>query len=201
MLTISSIGVAPWPSQGQAVKAQPVDTQKPSNVVSREGEGKAVAALPAGDGGQVQAVRVPTALPPVAPPREAVELDRPEPAQVPARQEAPPPQPAAQQQIVAESVAQRFKGQLPPEVKNPADAALDEKLESFIPNLWLASRAAVDVLIGEEAVAAAAAAAERAASASARRSAEGSDAGGAQSYAAQGGQGPARPGSVVDTEV
>ena len=40
----------------------------------------------------------------------------------------------------------RFKGELPPEPKGPVDQALDRQIEEYIPNLWKASRAAVDAL-------------------------------------------------------
>jgi hypothetical protein len=46
------------------------------------------------------------------------------------------------------------------EVKNPAMEAMDTQIKELLPNMWKASRAAVDVLIGEEAMAAAAARAE-----------------------------------------
>lgn len=59
-----------------------------------------------------------------------------------------------------DSPAARFRGELPPEVKNPADAAIEQQVNNLIPSLWEASRVAVDVLIGEEAKAAAARAAE-----------------------------------------
>lgn len=39
-----------------------------------------------------------------------------------------------------------------PEVTNPALEALDTQIKEFLPNMWKASRAAVDMVIGEEAV-------------------------------------------------
>lgn len=73
-------------------------------------------------------------------------------------------QPTAEQQAQARAQAraeqQRFRGELPVEVKNPAQEAMDARINDLLPNMWSASRAAVDVLIGEEARAAAAARAE-----------------------------------------
>ncbi len=66
----------------------------------------------------------------------------------------------AQAEAQAQVEAQRFKGELPREVKSPAREALDLQINELLPNMWKASRAAVDVLIGEEARAAAAARAE-----------------------------------------
>lgn len=42
-----------------------------------------------------------------------------------------------------------------PDVKNPAQEALDTQIKELLPNMWKASRAAVDMMIGEEAVEAA----------------------------------------------
>ena len=56
--------------------------------------------------------------------------------------------------------APAFEGQLPAPVPNPAMQAMDTQIKELLPNMWKASRAAVDVLIGEEARAAAAARAE-----------------------------------------
>ncbi|TSE36675.1 hypothetical protein Tfont_01751 [Tepidimonas fonticaldi] len=42
-----------------------------------------------------------------------------------------------------------------PEVKNPAQEAMDVQIKDLLPNMWKASRAAVDLMIGEEAVQAA----------------------------------------------
>ncbi len=66
----------------------------------------------------------------------------------------------AEAQAQAQAEALRFKGELPREVKSPAREALDLQINELLPNMWKASRAAVDVLIGEEARAAAAARAE-----------------------------------------
>lgn len=55
---------------------------------------------------------------------------------------------------------QRFRGELPPEVPSPTDQAMEAQINELVPNMWRASRAAVDMLIGEEARAAAAARAE-----------------------------------------
>ncbi len=42
-----------------------------------------------------------------------------------------------------------------PEVKNPAQEAMDAQIKDLLPNMWKASRAAVDMMIGQEAVQAA----------------------------------------------
>lgn len=47
-------------------------------------------------------------------------------------------------------------GELPTDPKDPVDLAMETQIKELLPNLWKASRAAVDVLIGEEAKAAAA---------------------------------------------
>jgi hypothetical protein len=47
-------------------------------------------------------------------------------------------------------------GDLPTDPKDPVAEAMETQIKEFLPNLWKASRAAVDVLIGEEAKAAAA---------------------------------------------
>jgi hypothetical protein len=72
----------------------------------------------------------------------------------------PSVQARAQAEAQAQAEALRFKGELPREVKSPAREALDLQINELLPNMWKASRAAVDVLIGEEARAAAAARAE-----------------------------------------
>lgn len=56
--------------------------------------------------------------------------------------------------------AERRRAERGPEVKNPALEAMDTQIKELLPNMWKASRAAVDMLIGEEARAAAAARAE-----------------------------------------
>lgn len=66
----------------------------------------------------------------------------------------------ARAQARAQVDAQRFKGEFPREVKSPTQEALDTQINELLPNMWKASRAAVDMLIGEEAKAAAAARAE-----------------------------------------
>lgn len=60
----------------------------------------------------------------------------------------------------ARAEVERFKGQFPKEVKSAVQEALDTQINELLPNMWKASRAAVDVLIGEEARAASAARAE-----------------------------------------
>lgn len=54
----------------------------------------------------------------------------------------------------------RFRGELPVQVKNPAMEAMEAQINDLLPNIWSASRAAVDVLIGEEARASSAARSE-----------------------------------------
>lgn len=66
----------------------------------------------------------------------------------------------ARAQARAQVEVQRFKGEFPREVKSPTQEALDTQINELLPNMWKASRAAVDMLIGEEAKAAAAARAE-----------------------------------------
>lgn len=209
MLTISSVGVSPWPQQTPAAKVQPVTTAKTSNVVSRENAESTVAAVPSGDGNRVQAVNVPSSLPPVDPAREAVQADRsasvplslPNPAQSSASQIAA--QPAASQALQAAVVKERYRGELPPEMKNPAEVALDEQIDNFIPNLWQASRAAVDVLIGEEALAAAQRANDMARAMPSEPPAPSSEAvaDAAQSYVEQApGRAGVAPGAVVNTQ-
>lgn len=95
----------------------------------------------------------------------------------------------------ARAQAQRFKGQLPVEVKSPVEEAMDTQIKELLPNMWKASRAAVDVLIGEEARAAAAARAEALApvpEVPTERALEATE-----NYARTGGAEPASPGSTV----
>ncbi len=68
--------------------------------------------------------------------------------------------PQAQQQAAREAERQRNEQAQARESKNPALEAMDTQIKELLPNMWKASRAAVDVLIGEEARAAAAARAE-----------------------------------------
>lgn len=63
----------------------------------------------------------------------------------------------AQREAQSRAEQQRFKGELPREFKSPEQEALDQQINELLPNMWKASRAAVDVLIGEDARAAAAA--------------------------------------------
>lgn len=66
----------------------------------------------------------------------------------------------AQARAQARTEQQRFRGELPEEIRNPAQEVMDARINDLLPNMWSASRAAVDVLIGEEARAAAASRAE-----------------------------------------
>jgi hypothetical protein len=192
MLTISSIGVMPWPQQAPTTKAQPVTATKTSNAVSAENARPGSSVVSAGDAAQVQATYAPSSLPPVDPASEALaavtysNAQAPERSgQVPAQQvqpsdqqedlarvrDAQTEQPSARTQEQALSnrrtdpqVAQqqsdeirRFRGELPVEYKSPVQEALDTQIKDLLPNMWAASRAAVDVLIGDDARAAAAA--------------------------------------------
>lgn len=142
MLTISSIGVAPRPPQAPVVTAQPASPAKTSNVVNPAGAaGVPVAAAPSGDSG-AQTAYVPTALPPVDPTRDAQRADF---------QKTALPDAARSAQAGQAAARDRYKGELPPEPKSPAQERLDQQVSELIPNVWKASAAAVDVLIGEEA--------------------------------------------------
>lgn len=153
MLTISSIVVSPWPQQTPAVKAVPLSVAKTSNTVSVEDSGVAFSAV-SSDGPAVQTAYVPTTLPPVDPTKEAVGADLPTNVVAPekAAESSPNENTAA--------VDRRFRGQLPPQQLSPNEIAMERQINELLPNLWQASRAAVDVLIGEEAKAAAAKAAD-----------------------------------------
>ncbi len=140
MLTISSIGVAPRPPQAPVVNVQPVSPVKPSNAVNQGGSGVPVPTVPSGDGNRVQTAFVPGSLPPVDPAREAQQAEI-QKNNLPAE---------AQRALAGQAAArERYKGELPPEPKNPAQARIDKQVEELIPNVWAASRAAVDALIGE----------------------------------------------------
>lgn len=96
----------------------------------------------------------------------------------------------------------RYRGELPPADKPPEQKALDTQINELVPNLWKASRAAVDVLIGEEAKAAAAARAEVLAQVVAAPEPVLSEKAleATETYAAQAsqGQGPPVPGTVLN---
>jgi hypothetical protein len=77
-----------------------------------------------------------------------------------ARLNAEPPDRANTSSAQLSPEAPRLRGELPVEVQNPAMAAMEAQINDLLPNIWSASRAAVDVLIGEEARAAAAARSE-----------------------------------------
>jgi hypothetical protein len=207
MLHINSIGVAPWPQQAPAAKAQPVGTAKASNVVSKDNMGTAVPVVSASEVGQVQAAFVPSALPPVNPIKEAVGADMLKNAAAPERSGGTPAlaatggrsnstanqsqdtgdtQQSAQASAAVEAAPEEAAaanlraapnalvanadiarqaesskraaaiGELATDPKDPVAEAMEAQIKEFLPNLWKASRAAVDVLIGEEAKAAAA---------------------------------------------
>ena len=175
MLTISSISVSPWPQQAPTVKAQPASATKSSDAVSNDSAGAAASA--GGDSGAVQAAYAPRALPPVDPSAEAASVDLPPNAAVPDEARSVVESALAQRQAVQQVVQQqgqaaaeavesskaqtaRFRGELPVDIKYPEQIALETQINDLVPNLWKASGAAVDVLIGEDALAAAAARAE-----------------------------------------
>ena len=103
-----------------------------------------------------------------------------------------------EQQVVA---AEPFAGQLPPPYQTPTDVAMERQINELLPNLWKASRAAVEVLIGEDAKAAAAAraadfadqadAAKPSATASTQTAGQDAALAQAQAYASQQGRGQA----------
>lgn len=173
MLTISSISVSPWPQQAPVVKAQPASATKNSDAVSDDSAGVVVSV--AGDSGAVQAAYAPSALPPVDPTGEAVSTDLPPNAAVPDEARSVVESALAQREAIQQVTRQRgqaeaaaaeaalnarFRGELPVEVKYPEQKALETQINDLVPNLWKASGAAVEVLIGDDAVAAAAARAE-----------------------------------------
>ncbi|NIC41948.1 hypothetical protein [Aquabacterium sp. A08] len=91
----------------------------------------------------------------------APEADEANPAAAPnAQTQAQARQAEAERAAQARAEQQRFKGEFPREVKSPAQEAMDTQINELLPNMWKASRAAVDVLIGDDARAAAAARAE-----------------------------------------
>lgn len=235
MLTISSVSVSPWPQAAPSNKVQSVSATKASNAVSSENAGVAVAVALPGDVAAVQSTTAPSTLPPVSPTAEAAQAvvwrnaAGPERAGVtPGRQSALQPEttpadaPLAQASAEATSqtdaaavqqakndeqqaAATRYKGELPPDYQPPEQVALETQINELLPNLWKASRAAVDVLIGEEAKAAALARMEAFAGPDgspapsvSTQALEATD-----SYVAQSGQGPvkAEPGKVVNTQV
>ena len=133
MLTISSIGVGPRPQQTPVANPPPpVAAGRASASVSRDNSGSVVVNVTSGDGTGAQATYLPSSLPPVTAPSESAQAD------LPKNLQSTPVQDPSQ--------TARFKGELPAEPKSEADQALDVQIEEFIPNLWRASRAAVDAL-------------------------------------------------------
>lgn len=133
MLTISSIGVGPRPQQTPVANPPPpVTAGRVSPTASRENGASAVVNIPSGEGTGTQVTYLPSSLPPVAGPSEAVQAD------LPKNLQATPTETL--------NAAVRFKGELPAEPKSTVEQALDQQIEEFIPNLWKASRAAVDAL-------------------------------------------------------
>ncbi len=133
MLTISSIGVGPRPPQTPVANPPPpVAAGRASPSVQRDNSAGTVVSVTSGDGTGAQTTYLPSSLPPVAGPGEAVQADLPKSLQ------ATPAE--------ALNAAVRFKGELPAEPKSAVEQALDQQIEEFIPNLWKASRAAVDAL-------------------------------------------------------
>lgn len=184
MLTISSIGVAPRPPQTPVVNAQPVSPAKPSNAVSQGSTGVPVAAAPSGDAG-VQTAFVRAAMPPVDPARDAQRADF---------QKTVLPDATRSAQAGQVAARERYKGELPPEPRTPAQERLDQQIEELIPNVWKASAAAVEVIIGEEGIAA-----ESALEASAQAAAAPAVVGPTYDGQARGTP-PANPGSVLDVK-
>ncbi|WP_180683527.1 hypothetical protein [Tepidicella baoligensis] len=70
------------------------------------------------------------------------------------------PGPQFQQQVPEAQRQREEQAQQAREANNPALEAMDTQIKELLPNMWKASRAAVDMLIGEEARAAAAARAD-----------------------------------------
>lgn len=115
--------------------------------------------------------------------------------------QTPPSTQAAQAEA---SQPTRYKGELPPDYQPPEQVALETQINELLPNLWKASRAAVDILIGEEAKAAAQARMDAFAGPDGSpappvtpQAQEATD-----TYVAQSGQGAgkAEPGQVVNTQ-
>lgn len=78
MLTISSIGVAPRPLQTPvATPPPPVTVGRSSPSVTRDSSGGTVVSIPSGEGTGAQATYLPSSLPPVTAPSEAVQPDLP----------------------------------------------------------------------------------------------------------------------------
>ena len=135
MQTLSSIGVGPRPPSVPVANPPPpvASGRLGASVTPDKGTG-AVVSVPAGDGTGAQATYLPSTLPPVTVPDKAQQLGLPKNMRTVTADEP--------------SVSMRFKGELPVEPKSTADVALDQQIEDFIPNLWKASRAAVDALAG-----------------------------------------------------
>ena len=216
MLNISSVSVSPWPQSTPTVKAQPVTPTKQSKAVSLENAGASLPVTPMGESGKALATYAPSTLAPVAPTGETANTSVlanpavPERTGLPseaAAQPSPSPGPSTQpanakapQDAPASSKAS-FPGQLPEPYKAPDEVALERQINEFVPNLWKASRAAVDVLIGEEAQAAAMAARAQAHEtriAALKDAAESAPADAANSYTAQ--AGTSKPGGVLNTQ-
>ncbi|HEX5806794.1 MAG TPA: hypothetical protein VFY31_10740 [Macromonas sp.] len=157
------------------MKAQPVSATKTSDAVSEDSAGVGVSVAGVGDAGVVQATYRPSALPPVDPTAEGAAPGLPANAAVPddaravvqsalaqreALQSTRQAQAAASNAEAPSTKETRFQGELPVEIKHPEQKALEAKINDLVPNLWKASGAAVEVLIGDDAQAAAAARAE-----------------------------------------
>lgn len=133
MLTISSIGGGPRPLQTTVASPPPVAPGRVSGNTARD-SAAAVVNVPSGEGTGTQSVALPSTLPPVTSPAEAARANIPQNARVLAPKES-------------DGGTVRFKGELPPAPKNPAEQALERQIEDYIPNLWKASRAAVDAFV------------------------------------------------------
>lgn len=210
MLNISSISVSPWPQSTPTVKAQPVTPTKQSKAVSSENAGASLPVTPMGESGKALATYAPSTLAPVAPTGEAKNTSVLANAAVPERTGLPSeavvpqsPQPADNSAAVQASASSKasYPGQLPEPYMAPDEVAMERQINEFVPNLWKASRAAVDVLIGEEAQAAAMAARAQAHEtriAALKDTAESAPGDAASSYTAQ--AGTSKPGGVLNTQ-
>lgn len=212
MLNISSVSVSPWPQSTPTVKAQPVTPTKQSKAVSLENAGASLPVTPMGESGKALATYAPSTLAPVAPTGETANTSVLANPAVPERTglpNEPVAQPSAQPVNAKAKAAPdgpasskaSFPGQLPEPYKAPDEVALEQQINEFVPNLWKASRAAVDVLIGEEAQAAAMAARAQAHEtrvAALKDAPESTPADAANSYTAQ--AGTSKPGGVLNTQ-
>lgn len=210
MLNISSVSVSPWPQSTPTVKAQPATPTKQSKAVSLENAGASLPVTPMGESSKALATYAPSTLAPVAPAGEAANTSVlanaavPERTGLPSEAVAQPTAQPAEAKVAPDGPASSkasFPGELPEPYKAPDEVALERQINEFVPNLWKASRAAVDVLIGEEAQAAAMASRAQAHEtriAALKDAAESAPGDAANSYTAQ--SGTSKPGGVLNTQ-